>query len=187
MKLIKILLSISTLCGVIVFIIGMAIMPQMGGAVVPYDKTVEQYNQEQQSVIIQSSGFKMAIGGFATCLLSICLLICKMYYEQEYEERNTRIQIVPYPRLEGKVKERQAQLQPQAKLQAQAQPQAQPQLQVTEETLKEIVVVKSEDYNTRITLPPRMSLPPRMPVVFNHGYPQRTFKYPAPYEAFNKK
>ena len=179
MKLIKILLSISTLCGVIVFIIGMAIMPQMGGAVVPYDKTTEEYNQEQQSVIIQSSGFKMAIGGFATCLLSICLLICKMYYEQEYEEGNTRIQIVPYPRLEGKIKERQAQAQ------AQAQPQAKP--QVTEETLKEIVVVKPEDYNTRITLPPRMSLPPRMPVVFNHGYPQRTFKYPAPYEAFNKK
>jgi hypothetical protein len=176
MKLIKILLSISTICGAIVFIIGMTIMPQTSGAVVPYDKSSEQYNQEQQNLIIQSSGFKMAIGGSAACVLSIFLLICKMYYEQDYEEKNTRIQIVPYPRLEGKVKGKQAQTQ--------AQPQAQ--LQVTEETLTEIVVVKPEDYNTRITLPPRMSLPPRMPV-FNHGYPQRTFKYPTPYEAFNKK
>ena len=190
MNLIKILLSISTLCGVIIFIIGMTIMPQTGGGVVPYDKTVEQYNQEQQSVIINSPGFKMAIGGSAACVLSIFLLICKMYFEQEYVERNTRIQVVPYPSLE-KLKA-QAQLQEQKRPKSQKEPKAQAQIQSEaqvklEETLKEIVVVKAEDHNTRITLPPRMSLPPRMPIVFNNGYPQRTFKYPPPYEAFNKK
>jgi len=97
MNVIKLALIICILGGAAVFVTGMITMPPSNGGAVPINQTQEQYNQEQQAVLIQSSGFKMAISGSAISIFAICLLVYYRMKEDEefFRQENRRMQIVP--------------------------------------------------------------------------------------------
>ena len=163
----------------------MAILPQIGGAI-PMGENPDTFYENQRKNILNSSGFKMAIAGAALAILILILLVKNNLYEEEiaYAKEVRRAQVVPYP---------EAQVIPlaQVKPQVQAKPLPQPNL----EELKEIVVVRPYPEVQHVTheLTVRQMEPvknmvrfgptaPRVPVL-----PLRQFKYPPPYEAFNKK
>jgi sulfur transfer complex TusBCD TusB component (DsrH family) len=168
------ILFLSFIGSVAMIITGISLMPPTGGTI-PQNTSVEQYQQEQRVVVLNSDGFKLAMAGSAIAILTLILLARSYILEEEVEVRN--LQVVPYP-LEVKKKP---------------------------EELKEVIVVGAEDNPQRVVthelLPPRfpittkMALPVAIPLAFPAGPrgprgpipPFRTFNYPPPYEAFNKK
>ncbi len=149
-------------------ITGITIMPPTGGTI-PLNQSVEQYQQEQRNAVVNSNGFKLAIAGTAITILTLILLARIYMFEEEVElGQIRRTQVTPYPSLQ------------------QVKPQVNPQVKPLEE-LKEIVVVKeypkpsiTHELTAPVyTIPPRLTMPPRTYI--------RTFKYPPPYDAFNKK
>lgn len=126
-------------------------MPPTGGTI-PLNQTVEQYQQEQRTAILNSNGFKLTMTGLAIAVLTLILLARIYTLEDESESRN--IQIVPYPPLR-----------------------------------QEPVVLKLntpiQAVSTYELRPPIRALAPRMPIPPISQF--RTFKYPPPYDAFNKK
>ena len=145
------ILFVGFIGGIIICIAGIAVMPPTGGTI-PLNQTVEQYQQEQRTAILNSSGFKLAMTGLAIATLTLILLARIYTLEDESEARN--IQVVPYPPVR----------QPPVVLKLNAPIQA------------------VSTYELR---PPIMALPPRMPIPPRTQF--RTFKYPPPYDAFNKK
>lgn len=150
----KRILLVSFIGSVILCITGIAVMPPTGGTI-PLNQTVEQYQQEQRTAILNSNGFKLAMTGLAIAILTL-ILLAKIYaLEDESEARN--IQVVPYPplRQEPRVLKLNTPIQ----------------------------VVTTHELR-----PPIMALAPRMPIPPIPPRTQfRTFKYPPPYDAFNKK
>ena len=71
-------------------------MPPTGGTI-PLNQTVEQYQQEQRTAILNSDGFKLAMIGLTIAVLTIILLARIYTLEDQSEARN--IQVVPYPPL----------------------------------------------------------------------------------------
>jgi hypothetical protein len=135
--------------GIIICIAGIAVMPPTGGTI-PLNQTVEQYQQEQRTAILNSNGFKLAMTGLAIATLTLILLVRIYTLEDESEARN--IQVVPYP-------------------------------PVTQEATRLNAPIQAvSTYELR---PPIMALAPRMPIPPRRQF--RTFKYPPPYDAFNKK
>ena len=147
----KRILFVSFIGSVILCITGIALMPPTGGTI-PLNQTVEQYQQEQRTAILNSNGFKLAMTGLAIAVLTLILLARIYTLEDESESRN--IQIVPYPPLR-----------------------------------QEPVVLKLntpiQAVSTYELRPPIRALAPRMPIPPISQF--RTFKYPPPYDAFNKK
>jgi len=147
----KRILFVSFIGSVILCITGIALMPPTGGTI-PLNQTVEQYQQEQRTAILNSNGFKLTMTGLAIAVLTLILLARIYTLEDESESRN--IQIVPYPPLR-----------------------------------QEPVVLKLntpiQAVSTYELRPPIRALAPRMPIPPISQF--RTFKYPPPYDAFNKK
>lgn len=158
------ILFLSFIGGVVMIITGITVMPPTGGTI-PLNQSVEQYQQEQRNTVVNSIGFKLAIAGTAIAILTL-ILLARSYMLEEVEDRN--IQVVPHPSY----------------------------VKVKPKGLKQIIVVRREDNSQRVAthelLPPRFPITTKMAI---HGPtgprgpipPFRTFKYPPPYEAFNKK
>ena len=184
-------LIVSFIGSLIVFVTGMAILPQIGGAI-PMGENPDTFYENQRKNILNSSGFKMAIAGAALAILILILLVKNNLYEEEiaYAKEVRRAQVVPYPQVQAQVK---PEVKPQVK--PEVKPQVKPLPQQNLEELKEIVVVRPYPEVQHVTheLTVRQMEPvknmvrfgptaPRVPVL-----PLRQFKYPPPYEAFNKK
>lgn len=151
-------------------------MPPTGGAV-PLYESPDKFYQGQRNAILNSNGFKMAMAGAAITILMLILLVRNYLIQEALDDaRETRqdreprrVQVLPYPPI-------QVPIQTQVK-------------QHKIQELREVIVVPEVKHITheltpvRVMMPnvPRMSIPPRAPVLL------RTFKYPPPYEAFNKK
>ncbi len=166
------ILFLSFIGSVAMIITGISIMPPTGGTI-PQNMSVEQYQKEQREVVLNSNGFKLAIAGTAITILTLILIARSYALEEEVEVRN--LQVVPYPSNEKK----------------------------KPEELKEIIVVGGEDNTQRVVthelLPPKfpittkMALPLAVPLTTGPRGPRgpippfRTFKYPPPYDTFNKK
>ncbi len=126
-------------------------MPPTGGTI-PLNQTVEQYQEEQRTAILNSDGFKLAMTGVAIAGLTLILLARIYTLENVSETRN--LQVVPCPPV----------MQPPAVLK---------------------INTPIQEVSTYELRPPMMTHPPRMPIPPRRQF--RTFKYPPPYDAFNKK
>lgn len=146
-------------------------MPPTGGAV-PLYESPDKFYQDQRNAILNSNGFKMAMAGAAITILMLILLVRNYLIQEALDDaRETREvrRVLPYPPI-------QVPIQTQVK-------------QHKIQELREVIVVPEVKHITHELTPvplmiphvPRMSIPPRAPVLV------RTFKYPPPYEAFNKK
>ena len=130
-------------------------MPPTGGTI-PLNQTIEQYQEEQRTAILNSNGFKLAMAGVAIAILTLILLARNYMLEDIPEVRN--LQIIPY---------------------------SYPPVTQRPRILKLNTPIQAVTYELRppiMTLPPRMPIPPIPPRTHF-----RTFKYPPPYDAFNKK
>ena len=146
-------------------------MPPTGGTI-PLNQTVEQYQQEQRTAILNSNGFKLAMTGLAIAILTLILLARIYALEDESEARN--IQVVPYPPLRQ---------EPRVLNLNSIKRDAPIQVVTTHELRPPIMALAP-----RMPIPPIMALAPRMPIPPIYPISQfRTFKYPPPYDAFNKK
>jgi hypothetical protein len=153
------ILFLSFIGSIIIFITGITLMPPTGGTI-PLNQTVEQYQQEQRTAILNSNGFKLAMAGVAIASLTLILLARNYVLEDQSEARN--IQVVPYPpvRQEPRV--------------------------LNLNSIKRDAPIQV--VTTHELRPPIMALAPRMPIPPIYPISQfRTFKYPPPYDAFNKK
>ena len=167
----KRILFVSFIGSVILCITGIAVMPPTGGTI-PLNQTVEQYQQEQRTAILNSNGFKLAMTGLAIAILTLILLARIYALEDESEARN--IQVVPYPPLRQ---------EPRVLNLNSIKRDAPIQVVTTHELRPPIIALAP-----RMPIPPIMALAPRMPIPPIYPISQfRTFKYPPPYDAFNKK
>jgi hypothetical protein len=69
---------------IILIIVGISILPPTGG-VVPQGQSVEDYQKEQQRLIVASNGFVITMIGSVLCCLVIIGFIIKNYYEEPPE------------------------------------------------------------------------------------------------------
>ena len=175
MNAIKISLIISVVGGAVVFVIGMITMPVSNGGEVPLNQSKEQYNQEQQAAIIQSSGFKMTLSGCGICILGICLLVLyRMKEDEEFfnkEQRRVHIAPVSLPREIIVVGSQDPTAQGVPVAMAVPKPMA-------------MAVPKPKPVPVHMAV---ASPVPVTQVVFHKLMPPRTFKYPPPYDVLNKK
>jgi len=143
-------------------------MPPTGGSN-PLNQSIEEYQQEQRKVILNSDGFKLAIAGTAITILTLILLIRNYMLEELLQEERER-RIVPYP----------------------------PPIKVKAKPIEEIII-KIDDpkpiqsvitHELSAPMPPRMIMPPRMPIPLRITTAPRVltrnFKYPPPYHVLNK-
>jgi len=190
------LILILTISGIITLGIGCSYIPQTGGTVPP-DKTLEEFNKQQQEAVYGSVGFKVTMVGAGITMTGLIILSIRAYIaDLDNSPRITKIrEIKPI------LKVRRAAILPGEVIETLPHVNAQ-----TQEAIKITVDDPKPQVQTTpnfgaTTAPPISSSPPAQLVPSNHVGPviqyvswpgpmngrlSRTFKYPSPYEAFNR-
>ena len=206
-RLSKILLA-SVLGGVITLCVGTTYIPQVGGTVPP-NKSPQEFNDEQQYAVYNSSGFKITMIGTGITFASIIILYIRSCME-DYRVVNIplRSQVV---RSILKVKRVQPETQVKPEPPVKPEPQVKPEPPVKPEVKPIEIIVEDPKPQVRTTpnltamvpapssSPPPQLIPsinimelrpvPRGPVIEKIPLPvglRKTFKYPPPYDVMNR-
>ncbi len=174
----KILLS-SVLSGIITLCIGTSYIPSVGGTIPP-DKSPQEFNDEQQQAVYNSTGFKVTMIGTGITVISILGLYIRSYIvDCKTECRSARSKVL---RSILKVKR----IHPQ---QVAPEPQIHPIEVIVDDPKPQ---VKTTPSLTAMVPAPSSSPPPQLiprgPVIEKIPLPgslRRTFKYPPPYDVMN--
>lgn len=180
----KMLLS-SVLSGIITLCVGTTYIPATGGTVPP-DKTPQEFNDEQQYAVYNSSGFKVTMIGTGITVASILMLYIRSCME------DYRIQDRPLRSQAGKsiLKVKRVQPETQVKPEIQVKPEVKPIEIIVEDPKPQVRTTPS--LTAMVPAPsssPPPELIPRGPVIEKIPLPgalRKTFKYPPPYDVMNK-
>ena len=194
-RLSKILLA-SVLGGVITLCVGTTYIPQVGGTVPP-NKSPQEFNDEQQYAVYNSSGFKITMIGTGITFASIIILYIRSCME---DYRVVNIPLRPQV-VRSILKVKRVQPETQVKPEPPVKPEVKPIEIIVEDPKPQ---VRTTPNLTAMVPAPSSSPPPQLipsinimelrpvprgPVVEKIPLPvglRKTFKYPPPYDVMNR-
>ena len=194
-RLSKILLA-SVLGGVITLCVGTTYIPQVGGTVPP-NKSPQEFNDEQQYAVYNSSGFKITMIGTGITFASIIILYIRSCME---DYRVVNIPLRPQV-VRSILKVKRVQPETQVKPEPQVKPEVKPIEIIVEDPKPQVRT--TPNLTAMVPAPSSSPLPqlipsinimelrpvPRGPVVEKIPLPvglRKTFKYPPPYDVMNR-